>query len=127
MYLVRKLFWGCAMGGALMLLGTMAGFFGEGIIDRIGFVLGGAGMLAGGGGTLLLASGKLAEGDVFPVQVIVRVGFMVVGPGAVLIDFPSLLEDMGWQFCLFGCVASVVPFGIALLVLLRRRRKERER
>ncbi len=81
----------------------------------------GLGVIAGCGGTLALSYEKLAEDDVFPVRLGVRVGFMLVGPGAVLAKVPSLLElDQGWLLGAIGCAVTVIPFGVSLALLLRR-------
>lgn len=123
----RRLFWLVAASGLCILAYGLNSFSSGAWREGLGMLLVGAGMLTGSGGTLLLSYGKVEGDDVFPLQIAIRIGFMLIGPGVVLTELPYLLRDVGWGTCLAGCAATVVPFGIAILVLLyRKKQKDRE-
>lgn len=123
----RQVFWIMAATGLFPLVYGLTSFSGGAWREGLGMLLTGAGMLTGSGGTLLLSYGKVEGDDVFPLQIAIRIGFMLIGPGAVLMELPYLLQEIGWGACLAGCAATVVPFGTAILILLyRKKQKDRE-
>lgn len=106
-----------------MILSGLTGLWADGLFPRLGLVLAGLGLLSGCGGTLILSYGKASQSDVFPIQVLIRVGFLLVGPGGVLMEMPGLLMEHGPWVCLAGSATTVLPSGLALVVLLVRRKR----
>jgi len=81
----------------------------------------GLGLLAGAGGTLALSYEKVAPEDIFTIKVILRVGFLAVGPAAAALFCcvePPEADNMRplWA-ALAVCAITVIPFGLSLLKL----------
>lgn len=122
---VRRLFWGGAFAGAALVLSGLVSPSGHGFLPRLGLVIAGLGLLVGCGGTLILSYGKATDSDVFPMRVMIRAGFLMMGPGAVVAELPGILKHGPWA-CLAGCALTVLPFGVALAVLLIRRKQKKK-
>lgn len=123
----RKLFWGVTALGAFLLFQALAGLWTDGFFQRIGAAVAGLGLLIGAGGTLALSYEMFGEEDIFPIKIAVRIAYMTVGTGFVLMELPQIWHDIGWPLCLAGCAATILPFGASLLLLIMREMRKRNR
>ncbi len=101
---------------------AMGGVYFEGLRERLGGFFAGAGMAAGGAGTLALAYGQWPEETRFAWKVTARVGFLPLAPCFVLMELPSLLESVGGWGCAGLCAITVIPFGLSLIRLIWKKR-----
>lgn len=121
----RKLVWGMTLAGVFLLFDALAGLLADGVFPRVGAAVAGLGLLIGAGGALGLSYEMLGEEDIFPIKIAIRAGFMMVGPGFVIMELPRIWSDINWILCLAGCAATMVPFGVSLLMLIMREKQKR--
>ena len=129
----RRFFWLLAAAGVMCFLGSFCGLAENGWKEALVMAVLGAGLLTGAGGTLALSYEKVPQESIFSVKVLVRLGFMAVGPAALgealFLEPVDGGTDMG-PFALRWaglCLLTAAPFGISLakLVLQRKIRGKR--
>lgn len=118
----NRLFTGLVLSGAVLMVLALGGVYFEGLRERLGGFFTGAGMAAGGAGTLALAYGQWPEDARFAWKVTARVGFLPLAPCFVLMELPSLLESVGGWGCAGLCAITVIPFGLSLIRLIWKKR-----
>lgn len=101
---------------------SLGGVYFDGFRARLCGFLVGVCLMAGAGSTLALAYGEWPEETSFALKVIARMGFLPLAPCVVLIELPYLLEDVGVWGCVGLSALTVVPFGLALIWLILKKR-----
>lgn len=124
----RRFFWLLVVTGTICFLGSFCGLAENGWKETVVMAVLGAGLLTGAGGTLALSYEKVFQENIFLVKVLVRLGFMAVGPAALgealFLEPPDKGTDMG-QFALRWaglCLLTAAPFGISLAKLVLRQK-----
>lgn len=118
----NKIFTALVLGGIALMVFGMSGVYLEGFRARLAGFFAGAGMAAGGAGTLALAYGDWPEETRFAWKAAARAGFLPLAPCLVLMELPSLLEWVGPWGCAGLSAITVIPFGLSLIRLIWKKR-----
>lgn len=122
----NKLFTALVLVGAALMIFAMSGVYLEGFRARLAGFFAGAGITAGGTGTLMLAYGQWPEETRFALKVTARVGFLPLAPCLVLMELSFLLEHVSIWCCIGLCAITVIPFGLSLIRLIWKKRNSYE-